>query len=195
MQTPSEEIRHVVGLFTMAVSPDIQQAALERYLTPDVEFRHPICAVTKGPMSRETVIGIYQWYRIISPHIELQVKHVAPDGELILLLEIVQTFHLRRSPFRPVPSRLLTRVQLRKEEGLYYIEKQEDFYHPDDFAALVFPPLIGLIRILLLLAGFATCLLAKLAQVLGYWMPDSTKKSWDGATSASADANTGEEHK
>jgi hypothetical protein len=60
MENPEEEIHGVVLLLTSASSPDLQKRTLERYMTPDVAFRHPVCAVESGPRSRKTVLGIYQ---------------------------------------------------------------------------------------------------------------------------------------
>jgi len=60
MENPGEEIRGVVLLLTSTSSPDLQRRAIEQFMTPDVAFRHPVCAVESGPSSRKTVLGIYQ---------------------------------------------------------------------------------------------------------------------------------------
>lgn len=60
MEDPAKEIRGVVLQITTASSPDQQKKAIEAYMTPDVGFRHPICAVESAPESRKTVLGIYQ---------------------------------------------------------------------------------------------------------------------------------------
>lgn len=60
MENPVEDIKSVVQQLTATDSPDIQKAAFESYMTPDVAFRHPVCAVSAGPNSRATVLGIYQ---------------------------------------------------------------------------------------------------------------------------------------
>ncbi|KAJ6632515.1 hypothetical protein B0H10DRAFT_2159662 [Mycena sp. CBHHK59/15] len=170
MQHPSSEVSTVVTLLTAAVSPDIQQAAFHKYLTSDAGFRHPLCNVTPGPGSRDRLLGIYQWYRILSPRLEIIVKNVVYD-ELnnILLLDVVQIFHVWLSPFKPAPSRLLVRLTLREENGLYYIAFQEDFYHPDDFMSLLIPPLAPVIRTGLSVAASASDFYAKIGQLLGFW--------------------------
>lgn len=63
MENPIEDIKSVVQQLTATDSPDIQKAAFESYMTPDVAFRHPVCAVSAGPNSRATVLGIYQCVR------------------------------------------------------------------------------------------------------------------------------------
>ncbi|PBL00218.1 hypothetical protein ARMGADRAFT_368641 [Armillaria gallica] len=132
MQRPAHEISAVVSLITTAVTPEIQQAGIQRYFTPDAGFRHPLCAVSPGPGSRERVLGIYQWYRVMSPKLEPEVKSVVYDKEQgILILEVVQSFHFRLSPFKPAPSRLVVRLTLKEVDRLYYIAFEEDFYHPD----------------------------------------------------------------
>ena len=60
MNDPAKEIVFVVSQLTATDSPDVQKAALERYMTPDVGFRHPVCYVKPGPNSRDQMLGIYQ---------------------------------------------------------------------------------------------------------------------------------------
>ncbi|KAJ7086386.1 hypothetical protein B0H15DRAFT_886779 [Mycena belliarum] len=170
MQHPSSEVGAVVSLLTAAAAPEIQKAAFHRYLTADAGFRHPLCKVAPGPGSRERLLGIYQWYRILSPHIDISVKSVAHDTTAnMLLLDVVQIFHIRLSPFKPAPSRLLVRLTLREENGLHYIAFQEDFYHPDDLMSLIVPPLAPVIRAGLALTGTASDVYAKIGQLLGFW--------------------------
>ncbi|KAK7039451.1 protein argonaute 1B [Favolaschia claudopus] len=147
MQNPSSEIVAVVSLLTAAAVPEVQKAAFYKYMTPDAGFRHPICSVTPGAGSRDQMLGIFQWYRIMSPNIDIKVNSVVHDtANNVILLDVVQRFHIRLSPFKPAPSRLLVRLTLRLENGLYRIAMQEDFYHPDDFMSLLVPPLAPLVR-------------------------------------------------
>ncbi|KAJ7605242.1 hypothetical protein DFH06DRAFT_1287282 [Mycena polygramma] len=170
MQNPASEVGAVVSLLTAAAAPDIQKVAFLKYLTPDAGFRHPLCNVAPGPGSRERVLGIYQWYRIMSPRIDITVKNVVHDtASNILLLDVVQQFRLRFSPFAPAPSRLLVRLTLREENGLHFIAFQEDFYHPDDFMALIIPPLAPVIRTGLSMTATASDIYAKIGQLLGFW--------------------------
>jgi hypothetical protein len=60
MEDPAKEIKAVILQMTSASSPDEQKKAIEGYMTPDVGFRHPICAVVSAPQSRKRVLGIYQ---------------------------------------------------------------------------------------------------------------------------------------
>jgi hypothetical protein len=69
MNDPVREISSVIYQLTATDSPDVQKATLEKYMTADVGFRHPVCEVKPGPNSRDKVLGIYQyaltvyWYR------------------------------------------------------------------------------------------------------------------------------------
>lgn len=93
-----------------------------------------------------------------------------PDT-LTVVLDVEQTFHIRFSPFAPHPSRLLVKLKLRKVDNKYYIAFQEDFYHTDDFAALVIPPLVPLIRLALKGATLVSGLNAWTASLVGVWAP------------------------
>lgn len=60
MQSPSVEINAVIKLISSSATPDIQKAAIYKYFTADVGYRHPLCAVEPAPKSREEVLGVYQ---------------------------------------------------------------------------------------------------------------------------------------
>ncbi|KAI0313793.1 hypothetical protein OF83DRAFT_500961 [Amylostereum chailletii] len=171
MQDPAREISAVVKMLTTAPSATIQQTALARYYTSDAAFRHPICTVPSAHRSRDSILAIYQWYRVMSPKIEMDIRSVVYDSENhVLFVDCAQKFHIRFSPFRPVPARLLVRLTLREENDLWYVCQQEDFYHPEDFVALLVPPLIPPIRFALRAATFASYLGTRSAQlVFGQW--------------------------
>ena len=58
---------------------------------------------------RKSLLGIYQWYRIMSPSHTLDVSSVTYNREkLELFLDITQTFHLRWSPLSPGPARCVS---------------------------------------------------------------------------------------
>ncbi|KAJ7641511.1 hypothetical protein FB45DRAFT_825784 [Roridomyces roridus] len=178
MEDPVGEVSKVVSLITTAASPDIQKAAFLRYFTSDAGFRHPLCNVTPSPGSRDKLLGIYQWYRIMSPHLDLTVTSVVQHNN-VLLLDIVQKFHLRLSPLKPAPARLLVRLTLREENGLHYIAFQEDFYHPDDFMAMLIPPLSPVIRAALSATSIMSGIYAKVGQLLGFWSLESSHSHTD----------------
>ncbi|KAG7085602.1 hypothetical protein E1B28_003153 [Marasmius oreades] len=176
MENPQNEIAKVVSLLTTSASPEIQELAAERYVTTDVGFRHPVCRVNPGPGSRDALLGIYQWYRVMSPTIETRVDNVVYDKQNnVIFLEVQQKFHIRLSPFRPTWSKLIVRLSLREINGLHYIAFQEDFYHPDDFLNLLIPPLAPFLRMALTGASLASNAYASVAQGLGYWSPTSRK--------------------
>jgi hypothetical protein len=76
MENPPNEIAYVVGLLCSSASPDAQQAAFLKYVVPDVGFKHPLCAVEPGRDSRSQLLGIYQWYKVMSPRIDIRVDEV-----------------------------------------------------------------------------------------------------------------------
>ncbi|ETW76694.1 hypothetical protein HETIRDRAFT_455189 [Heterobasidion irregulare TC 32-1] len=184
MQDPAREIDSVVHQLTAAASPDLQKRAIHRFFAPDASFRHPLAHVPPAPNSRESILSIYQWYRILSPHIELAVSDIAyiPEQNTIYLT-VTQKFHVRFVPFPPAPVRLLVRITLRpvstdsESPILYHIASQEDFYHTDALAAIAFPPLAIPARMLLRLSAAACAVLARGAQVVfGTWQPRAVEE-------------------
>lgn len=128
MEDPVAEIESVVLKVTATHSPDVQAAAFQRYMSQDMGFRHPVCSIVPGPNSRNKVLGVYQWYRVLSPRIDIRIDSVVFDeARRLLYVEGVQWFKLIFLPVKPVPARLIIRLTLRKENNLFYIAFQEDF--------------------------------------------------------------------
>ncbi|KAI0084569.1 hypothetical protein BDY19DRAFT_971027 [Irpex rosettiformis] len=179
MQNPREEIAGVVSLLTATDNPETQKAAVARYYAVDVAFKHPLCEVSSSPGSRDQLLGILQWYRVLSPTIKIQTNQVTYDEEKAqLFLDISQEFHIRWSPFRAAPARLLVHLSLRPsvdDPNLLVISRHEDFYHPDDFSTLLLPPLTPLVKALLHMGTLASNVNARIFGLLGYWNANNTK--------------------
>ena len=92
MEDPEAEITQVIHLLTQS-PPSLQQAAIDRYFALDASFTHPFCrtgsfawdpSISLGPYgllgnytnSRWLIKGIYRWYKILSPRIQLEVDSV-----------------------------------------------------------------------------------------------------------------------
>lgn len=69
------EIPTVIRLLTQSV-PSLQQKTLERFFTPNAAFVHPFCQVPSFVGSRWWVLKIFQWYKIMSPRIELEIHSI-----------------------------------------------------------------------------------------------------------------------
>ncbi|KAH9840853.1 uncharacterized protein C8Q71DRAFT_721308 [Rhodofomes roseus] len=128
--------------------------------------------------SRETILRVYQWYRVLSPHLRVHVNNVVYDAARNeIYAEVVQRFHIRWNVLMPAAeSRLITHITLRElphaapaGKPLYVIAAQEDFYHPEDLLAFVAPLLVPLLLALLLLGTWACVLGASLGRAAGYW--------------------------
>ncbi|KAI0370686.1 hypothetical protein BV20DRAFT_236809 [Pilatotrama ljubarskyi] len=177
MENPAKEVANVAVLVTAAINPEIQKASVLKYYAHDAGFRHPFCAVAPAPNSREAILSILQWYRVLSPVLSVRVTSVTYDEEKhTVFLDVTQTFHIRWSPLRPAPARLLVHLTLRPERSptdpsktVYVIAEHEDFYHPDDLAALLVPPLIPVVRGALHAATLICKVQAKVFGTLGYW--------------------------
>ncbi|KAI1782849.1 hypothetical protein LXA43DRAFT_1137199 [Ganoderma leucocontextum] len=184
MDNPEREIANVVLLLTTSTDPDVQKRAVEKYYAPDVSFRHPVCEAS----DRKSLLAIYQWYRIMSPSHVLEVRSVTYDKDkLEVFLNIIQTFHLRWSPLRPGPARLVTHLKLRQEKDkesdrtVYVIAAHEDLYQQEDLMMLLAPPLVPLVRTALYTSTLACRALAfGFSNVLGYWKVKEAKDEGGG---------------
>lgn len=120
MENPTYEISAVIHTLTQAI-PSEQKAAIEKYFTPNAAFTHPFCATGSWELdklslplsSRWAIIQIYQWYKILSPQIDLEVLNVTfNDDKLLLYVDIHQHFRLFLIPFYDADVRLTTVLQL-----------------------------------------------------------------------------------
>ncbi|KAI0966862.1 hypothetical protein F4678DRAFT_260577 [Xylaria arbuscula] len=114
MENPEKEISGVIRLLTQGTKTQ-QGYAINDYFTKDAYFNHPFCRVpsfepreVKVPFvnshftitSRFLVQLIYQWYKIMSPKIELQVDSTSFDkASNSLYATIRQTFTIWIVPF------------------------------------------------------------------------------------------------
>jgi len=177
MENPQEDIATIVKLMTVAETPEIQRATIEKYFAPDAGFNHPLCQVKRGHNSRNKILGIYQWYRNMSPKLELEVEDVAYNQiSQKLYLNVSQKFHIFASPFCAVPARLLVQLTLVKDEssGLHLIVQQDDFYQFEEIANLVIPPLAGVIIRAKQLGSYFSNLNTFVFQLFGFWRPIHT---------------------
>ncbi|KAI0159225.1 hypothetical protein BJ166DRAFT_325555 [Pestalotiopsis sp. NC0098] len=171
MDRPTAQIRGIVrDLCTQTIED--QQDALDQYFTPDAFFIHPLCRV---PSFSTKVFGyelnslsflkyIFQWYRILSPHIDLTVDSAVMDAHNSLLyLTIRQTFTLWFVPLSlwQANVKLVTVLTLDKRpvdgEGrllktngsvssadqtvnsLWFIKGQEDHYQMEEWLKFIAP--------------------------------------------------------
>ncbi|KAI9373454.1 hypothetical protein BJX61DRAFT_502640 [Aspergillus egyptiacus] len=159
MEDPVAEIPTVIHLLTQS-PPSLQEETINRFFTPNAEFVHPFCRIWSVPGSRWGVKKIYQWYKIMSPRIDMEVQSVAYDKQnLKLYVTIFQIFRIWIFPFYSAPVTLTSVLDLTTETGemkasssnpaeeegkkRYYIQKQEDLYQVSEFIKFVVPFGIG----------------------------------------------------
>ncbi|KAL2869670.1 uncharacterized protein BJX67DRAFT_319312 [Aspergillus lucknowensis] len=150
MEDPVAEIPKVIRLLTQS-PPSLQETAIDQFFTPSAEFVHPFCRVWSYSGSRWAVKKIFQWYKIMSPHIDLEIQSVAYDKEnLKLYVTVFQIFSIWLVPFYAAPVTLTTVLDLTTDPGeertsttqgneRYYIRKQEDLYQTSEFIKFVMP--------------------------------------------------------
>ncbi|KAJ3543547.1 hypothetical protein NM688_g5843 [Phlebia brevispora] len=179
MEDPAREIGKIITLLTTTPSPDVQKAAILKYFAPDAALRHPLCIVDGGPGSRDVLVHVFQWYRIVSPRLEMDIRNTTFNPSTNeLFVEVVQVFHNRWSPFRAAPARVLIHLVLcssAEDPKLCQIAVQEDWYHPTDVAALTFPPVVPVVRFLLKFGTVASVINARAVEMAGLWITPSSK--------------------
>ncbi|KAK5136995.1 hypothetical protein LTR08_001502 [Meristemomyces frigidus] len=145
MDDPVQDITAVVHKLTQG-SPDEQQEAINTYFAPNASFTHPLCRTGSFNGSRQLILGIYRWYKIMSPRIEIEVTSIAFDEKkLILYLTIHQIFALGLVPFHQCPVTLTAVLRLSRphSSGRYYIQSQEDLYQTSEFVKFLLPFGVG----------------------------------------------------
>lgn len=172
MENPERQINAVIqGLCARSMAE--QEDTISCYFTPDAYFVHPFCRVPSFSMkafflgdrqfnSRDIIHFIYQWYRILSPHIDIRVESAVFDKKSQhLYAAVVQTFTLWFIPFSlwQAKVKLLTVLELSRlpvdsrnrpltytshpddwtQPTRYFIRGQEDHYQVNEFLKFVFP--------------------------------------------------------
>jgi hypothetical protein len=190
------EVPTVIQLLTQS-PPSIQQATIARYFTSSASFTHPFCRTGSydlaarlpynglrsilregGPLpllsSRALIGGIYRWYKVLSPEIELGIDSIAFDAEkLIVYVSLHQTFRCLRLPGLSAPVNLVTVLELQQSKGFtsgrpektrYLIKSQNDRYQVDEW--LKFVSIFRIVWALFLLASFVATILCVAGQAV-----------------------------
>ncbi|KAJ3556536.1 hypothetical protein NPX13_g10113 [Xylaria arbuscula] len=176
MDDPEREIKHVIKTLTEGTREE-QQKTLNKYFLPDAFFVHPFCRVPSFKLSklhvpftnyqfevesRSLILLIYQWYKIMSPKIELKVLSTSFDKQNGLLYATIrQTFTIWLVPFSlwQANVQLVCLLNLErlavdinnqplldqsasysgKQEKLYFIRGQQDHYQVNEFLKFIAP--------------------------------------------------------
>ncbi|KAI9851609.1 MAG: hypothetical protein M1838_003203 [Thelocarpon superellum] len=141
MENPVEEIGHVIRSLTQT-PPHIQRYTINRYFTPNASFTHPFCRTGSFENSRWVIGMIYRWYKIMSPHIDLDVTSVAYDEKMLrLYVEVHQIFSIWLVPFYAANVSLVTVIDLAydKPRQVYLIKSQNDLYQTTEFIKFFWP--------------------------------------------------------
>ncbi|KAG2106192.1 uncharacterized protein F5147DRAFT_548874, partial [Suillus discolor] len=155
MDNPQRDLPDVLTALTTSSSPADLRAAVNKFYMHDASLHHPFRVVEHETNSRQKILAMYEWYRIISPDTTSNVDSVCYDRKRhVLVAEVTQHFHVRISPFKAAPSRYIMRIQLQERDKLFYIYDQEEFMHPTDLMNSVLPPLTPLVRLALVFFTF-----------------------------------------
>ncbi|PSR81899.1 hypothetical protein BD289DRAFT_454598 [Coniella lustricola] len=153
MQNPDQEARQIVRSLCQGTAAE-QRRTLDRFFTPDFAFVHPFCAVPPfaerrvgfgggddrrwgvGVSSRDVVRCVFQWYRMLSPKIEIEVDSVLHDqARNKLFLDIRQTFSVWFIPAYHAHVRLVTILDLvpaYDDNQKHYHHQPANFHEPLD---------------------------------------------------------------
>lgn len=140
MDDPVHEIAGVIRSLTQT-SPSIQRETVNQYFTSNASFLHPFCRTGSFYLndtinSRNLIQGIYRWYKIMSPQIDLEINSIAYDPKsLTIYAHITQDFRIWTAPFYRAHVNLVTVLQLvqEKKSQKYLIQSQNDLYQVNEF--------------------------------------------------------------
>jgi hypothetical protein len=82
MDNPLSEITPLVHALTQG-TPQQQKDTINKYFTPDASFTHPFCRTGSFDGSRVLIHAIFQWYKVLSPRIELEVESVGMSQSIL----------------------------------------------------------------------------------------------------------------
>ncbi|KAI5115340.1 hypothetical protein M0805_008994 [Coniferiporia weirii] len=142
MNDPRSEISGIVKELTAVKTPAALRETVYKYFDHNAGFDHFVCSVLPGPNSRESILGVYQWYRDMSPGTQAEVQSLVYDEDKkVAYMDVVQLFHISLSPFKPRPARLIVKLTLKQSQtdGKYYIVYQEDAFQPEDMLSMTLP--------------------------------------------------------
>lgn len=163
MQNPQRDISLVLTTLTTSRNPADLRAAVNKFYTHDASLHHPFRIVEHGKNSRQKILAMYEWYRIISPDTTSNVNAVSYDRKShVIFAEVTQHFHIRISLLKVAPSRYTIRIQLQERDKVFYIYSQEEFLHPMDWMNSVLPPLTPLVRFALVFFAFMGVMCSKI---------------------------------
>ncbi|KAG6836601.1 hypothetical protein H0H93_006237 [Arthromyces matolae] len=94
-----------------------------------------------------------------------------------IIVEGDLTLHMRYSFVKPQPAKVLIKFKLDNHSGTHRICSQEYYYHPDQFANMIFPPIAPLVTLGLSVSAYVSAFSAKFAQVFGIWRVSDTGKT------------------
>ncbi|KAE8393480.1 hypothetical protein BDV23DRAFT_149263 [Aspergillus alliaceus] len=106
MEDPVSEIPTVIQHLTQS-PPALQSQTIDQFFTPNASFVHPFCRVQHFRGSRWVIRKIYQWYKVMSPRIEMNIHSVAYDPKtLTLYVTMSQIFTIWIVPFHVAPVKM-----------------------------------------------------------------------------------------
>ncbi|KAH6892952.1 hypothetical protein B0T10DRAFT_481148 [Thelonectria olida] len=205
MDNPVKEISGVIKALAQG-SPEQQEATLNRYFLPNASFTHPFCHVPSFPRgsislapdinSRWAILGIYRWYRTLSPQVDITIDSAAFDqNSRLLYVTIRQTFKVWFIPFYKAPVRLVSVLQLAQRTPFvrgdveakqkYYISSQEDLYQSTECLRFVMPGLGPYLWHLWQLCSTIICVIGSLLFLPVYIFlnqPDASKAWVEGSS-------------
>ena len=73
------EIPSIIHILCTA-RPSTQRKCIETYFTPTASFTHPLCRTGSSGYSRWSIIQIYAWYKVLSPHIDVTIDSVGKSN-------------------------------------------------------------------------------------------------------------------
>ncbi|KAK0672306.1 hypothetical protein QBC41DRAFT_243954 [Cercophora samala] len=111
MDHPVRDIKHVIRSLTQG-SAEEQAQTISKYFAKGASFTHPFCRVPsfkdrRIPLtnitnldSRAAIIGIYRWYKLLSPRISISINSVSFDQKTnTLYVRLNQDFSIWFLPF------------------------------------------------------------------------------------------------
>lgn len=126
MNNPELELRQIILDLTENDDAAKHKATVDRYFTEDAEFIHPLCTLSSGPGSRESLKSIYAVYKFFTRDIEIDIQKITVDSNCSrAVIEMEESLSATFLPILRIKHlKIITILDFERVDNRFYIKRQ-----------------------------------------------------------------------